>query len=274
MKQTITYQNYQVNYYCEGSGELLIFLHGWPTNSRLWDAQVELFSKNYRVITIDWLGFGQSDEPKDYTFTFSKKKEILDILITELTKSNEKVNLIAHDIGGPPAILWASENEDRVKRLVLLNTILFPFSTPLDKMSHFFFKVPILKDIIVSSFGLKTLMNTLMRSSGNGLKERINTVLNWHQDFGNQTKLNAILEPLHEGKEKEVPLLEKAFTNLNVDKYLIIAKGDPLCYLHMKTLKERHPDIPSYYIEKCGHYIPLDRPRELNEALTKIFQID
>ena len=90
MKQSITYQNYQINYYCEGSGELLIFLHGWPTNSRLWDAQVDLFSKNYRVVTIDWLGFGQSDEPKDYTFTFSKKKEILDTLVTAVAKGDGK----------------------------------------------------------------------------------------------------------------------------------------------------------------------------------------
>ncbi|MGK5729501.1 alpha/beta fold hydrolase [Streptomyces sp. URMC 124] len=46
-----------------GSGRPLVFLHGWGTGGRVWDAQAADLMADHRVITLDWRGCGGSDRP-------------------------------------------------------------------------------------------------------------------------------------------------------------------------------------------------------------------
>lgn len=270
MTRSLSYKHYHIHCSLEGTGEKLVFLHGWPTNSTLWNAQIESLSKSYQTIAIDWLGFGKSDKPLENAYTFSQQQEILDTVLSELLAPDEQVTLIAHDIGGPPAIRWTSEHPDRVKRLILLNTVLYPFSTPLDKMSHFLFRIPIIREIIVSAFGLRVLMQTMTRSRGKAVNSRIRALLGATEDAKSAVSLTTILSPLDTGKKHELLSLAETFRDLPVARALIIATGDPLCYAHIKKLHEENPTIPAYFMDKCGHYIPLDRPAELTEILMQI----
>jgi len=271
-KSSVTYQNHQISCFTAGSGEAIVFLHGWPTNAMLWKAQLDALKTDYKVITLDWLGFGRSDKPADHDYTFTDQKEILNTVLSSLLKKEEQVSIIAHDIGGPPAILWASENEERVKRLILLNTVIFPFSTLLDKVSHYFFDVPVIKDLLVSPFGLRTLMKTLSKSKDTLVKNRIEEVLAAHEKVSNEVRLKTILAPLKAAKQNEFKVLSRKFSSLNNNKYLVIAKEDPLCYKHIKQLSEENPEVPVYDIENCGHFIPIDRPDALNDVLMKILK--
>ncbi len=265
----IDYKGYQISTYTEGSGEPILFLHGWPTNSRLWDAQVEALKGNYKVITLDWLGFGRSDKPRDHHYTFSSKKEILDAVIGGLLGAQEKVNIVAHDIGGPPAILWAHQQPERVKRLILLNTVLFPFSTPLDKVSHFFFHLPGIKKLQVSDWGLRILMRTLSKGRP---QNSITNILQWHDNWESRIRLRTFLEPMEEGRKNELISLEAKWQELKAEKHLVVAREDPLCYAHMKKLMDNNPQQPAFTIERCGHFIPVGRPEELNAVLIEILQ--
>lgn len=62
--------NAQVNgisvYYEEhGAGYPVIFTHGYASSTRMWKPQVEVLSQQYRFITWDIRGHGQSDGPDD-----------------------------------------------------------------------------------------------------------------------------------------------------------------------------------------------------------------
>jgi haloalkane dehalogenase len=258
----------------EGAGETLVFLHGWPTHAGLWDAQVKSLKKNYRIITFDWLGFGQSDKPLDHSYTFTHKKEILDKVLADLVDKDEKINIIAHDIGGPPAILWTNENQERVKRLILLNTLFYPFSTTLDKLSHLGFHLPLLKNGLMSHIGLRFVMNTVVSNRDSNMQQKIVSILDAYKDVPTELKLKTILDPLKEGRRNELLRLIDIYKNLNVKRHLIMAKSDPLCYAHIKKASEENPHIPSYIITKCGHYVPLERPNELMEILRSILELE
>ncbi len=181
--------------------------------------------------------------------------------------------MVAHDIGGPPAILWSHENPKKVKRLILLNTVLFPFKTPLDASSHLFFNIPLLNNVIMSDFGLKILMNTLTQSRNKIVKAPIQDIINWHENLTKKVKLKTIFDPLTDRKNNEVPLLANQFKKLAIQKFLIVAQNDPLCYQHIKKLQEQNPSVPSFTLDNCGHYIPIDQPNQLNEILLKILAI-
>lgn len=65
----MSYLNYEGNriFYEEtGKGKPLILLHGNTALSKMLASIIPLFSENHHVITIDFLGCGQSDRIRDW----------------------------------------------------------------------------------------------------------------------------------------------------------------------------------------------------------------
>ncbi|MCK7625264.1 alpha/beta hydrolase [Streptomyces sp. RS10V-4] len=52
-----------LHYEDEGSGPALLLLHGWGTSGRVWGAQLPEFTRDHRVVTVDWRGCGRSARP-------------------------------------------------------------------------------------------------------------------------------------------------------------------------------------------------------------------
>ena len=60
---TLTYDNGQIYYEVAGSGDPIVFVHGFTLDHTMWKPQIEHFSKNYQVIAYDVRGFGKSSLP-------------------------------------------------------------------------------------------------------------------------------------------------------------------------------------------------------------------
>lgn len=269
-QKIVTHQGHQVVYYTTGEGPLLVALHGWPTNARLWDAQVAALQGRYRVLTLDWLGFGQSDQPKAHAYSFTDQVAILDQVLAQALGPDEQVTLLAHDIGGPPAILWAAAQPHRVRQLVLLNTILYPFSTPTETFSQVLFHTPLLNRLLMSRFGLTQILTTNTRSRDGNYRQRVQDILDHHAHWDPTVRIQTITQPVHGGKTRELPTLAQTLADLSVPKQLIVAKGDPLCYAYMQRFMEAQPEVAVQVLDRCGHYMPLDRPQALNVILEEV----
>lgn len=61
MAYFVTDDRCKIYYEEKGTGEPLIFVHGWTCSRRYFKKQVPEFAKNYRVITYDLRGHGDSD---------------------------------------------------------------------------------------------------------------------------------------------------------------------------------------------------------------------
>ena len=59
--KNILYKNTKISFTDSGEGTAIIFLHGFLENKKMWQDYVTLFSKKYRVITIDLLGHGETE---------------------------------------------------------------------------------------------------------------------------------------------------------------------------------------------------------------------
>lgn len=55
---------HKLHYIDEGSGDILLFIHGTPSWSFDFRNVIKSLSKHYRCIAIDHLGFGLSDKPE------------------------------------------------------------------------------------------------------------------------------------------------------------------------------------------------------------------
>jgi haloalkane dehalogenase len=112
-----------------GAGPTIVLMHGFPDNHHLYDRLVPHL-RNRHVVAFDFLGWGDSDKPKGYDYTFENQKGDLDAVIAGL--GLDRVVLVVHDASGPAGINWALEHPQQVAAIVALNTFysLLPGAPP------------------------------------------------------------------------------------------------------------------------------------------------
>ncbi len=111
-----SYKEKKIGYQDFGKGDVLLFLHGWGCDGKIFLELSEIFSRFYRCLIIDFPPFGKSEEPKeiwgvgDYA---QMVKEFLDMLHIK------KFKIIAHSFGGRVALNLASCYNNNVTKMVL-----------------------------------------------------------------------------------------------------------------------------------------------------------
>jgi pimeloyl-ACP methyl ester carboxylesterase len=116
----------RMHYLDEGSGPVVLLVHGTPGWSFEYRMVVKALSARYRVIAPDHLGFGLSDKPADWSYALQGHTENLRALLRHLKV--ERYTLVVHDFGGPVALPLALEATQQVERLVVMNSWLWPLS--------------------------------------------------------------------------------------------------------------------------------------------------
>lgn len=115
----IIYKNIKISYTDQGKGTAVVLLHGFLENKTMWDNYVLKLSKNYRVITIDLLGHGET-ECLGYIHAMEDQADMIFAILTSLRI--RKVILIGHSMGGYVGLAFAEIYPDYVKGLFLLNS--------------------------------------------------------------------------------------------------------------------------------------------------------
>jgi pimeloyl-ACP methyl ester carboxylesterase len=83
----------------------VILVHGWTCDETTWNSQVPELSKEYRVITLDLPGHGQSGAPKDGKLSM----ELFARAVEAVRKDSkaERVVVVGHSMGTPVVIEYA-----------------------------------------------------------------------------------------------------------------------------------------------------------------------
>ena len=106
-------------YEVHGDGPTIVFAHGAGGNHLSWWQQVPVFAREYRCVTFDHRGFGQSLEmpngPGSQAFV-DDLHQLLDHLKIEL------VTLVAQSMGGRTCLGFTLAHPDRVQALVMADT--------------------------------------------------------------------------------------------------------------------------------------------------------
>ncbi|MDZ7825791.1 MAG: alpha/beta fold hydrolase [Gammaproteobacteria bacterium] len=118
-----TASGFRQHYVDEGprDGETIVCLHGEPTWGYLYRNFIPPLSRDYRVVVPDHMGFGKSETPQDRTYTLQTHVENLERLLDELELDD--ITFVCQDWGGPITGAWALRHPERVKRIVMMNTL-------------------------------------------------------------------------------------------------------------------------------------------------------
>ena len=114
----------RMHYVDEGNGEPLVMVHGNPTWSFLYRHLIKQLAPKYRCVAPDQIGFGLSDKPTDWTYSPAEHAQNLTALIERLDL--EDITLVVQDWGGPISLSYAMDQPENVKRLVIMNTWMWP----------------------------------------------------------------------------------------------------------------------------------------------------
>ena len=105
-----------------GTGQPILFSHGWPLSGDAWEAQMLFFGMNgYRVIAHDRRGHGRSDQPWDGN-NMDQYADDLAELMNKLDLKN--VIMIGHSTGGGEVAHYIGRHgNERVAKVVLVGAV-------------------------------------------------------------------------------------------------------------------------------------------------------
>ncbi|MFG2227469.1 alpha/beta fold hydrolase [Streptomyces sp. NPDC048644] len=105
----------ELHYEDHGTGPTALFLHGWGTSGRVWDAQVAALAPDHRVVTVDWRGCGLSARPATGN---TAEANVADILALIDTLALDRPVLVGSSIGAAFALEAAFRAPDRIAGVV------------------------------------------------------------------------------------------------------------------------------------------------------------
>ncbi len=114
----------------EGSGPVLVLLHGILSSLHTWDGWVPTLSQDYRVIRLDLPGFGLTGLPGNGSGDFSLELVTDTVLKILADRHVEKATFIGNSFGGEVSWRLAVEHPELVERVVLIDAKSFPQKWP------------------------------------------------------------------------------------------------------------------------------------------------
>ncbi|MEV6878806.1 alpha/beta fold hydrolase [Amycolatopsis sp. NPDC051128] len=258
-----------------GEGPAVLLLHGFPHTGRLWTEVVPHLATRYRVIVPDLRGLGATSRPADGydAGTLAADAEALLDALGEPTAAVAGI-----DAGAPPAFLLAMRRPGRVRRLVLMESLLgrLPgaegFLAGGPPWWFGFHAVPELAETVLIGHEAEYVGWFLDAGTrGRGVPREIRD--HFVAAYTGRDALRGAFAH-YRAMPVSARQIEDAVAagRLSVPAMAIGAHpvGDALA----RQLRPVADDLVTHLVEDCGHIIPLDRPDVLVPLLNSFLDLD
>ncbi|QEQ00821.1 alpha/beta hydrolase [Thermosynechococcus sp. QKsg1] len=141
--QYLSVNQVRLHYVTQGSGDLVILLHGFPEFWYSWRFQIPVLARHFKVVVPDLRGYNDSEKPA-HGYDLDTLSQDVTALIQEL--GYERAHIVGHDCGGLIAWHVAARFPQRVQHLAVLNTP-HPYRVGLElwqQVEHFWRNWPLL----------------------------------------------------------------------------------------------------------------------------------
>jgi haloalkane dehalogenase len=256
-----------VHYVDEGSGPILLMLHGNPVWSFVYREVIAVLRERFRCIALDSPGFGLSTGAPGYRYLAQDHAALLVSFLDRLGLSG--LTLVGHNWGGPLGLHAAVQRPDRFERLVLSNTWAWPLNG--DPTSEVFSRGmgnPIGRALIRR---FNPLVNHFVPSAHKRRKLS-------GAEMAHYRAATATPERRHAGAVLPGELVgaRRFFTDLadqlsaveNLPTLILWADKDPIFTdKYRERLEATFPNHTTTVLHGVGHFLQSDAPAEFGQAI-------
>jgi len=234
-----------------GDGPVVVLVHGWACDRSFWRNQIEALSDVCRVLAPDLRGHGASSVPED-GYSLAQLAEDIHSMCHDLRAA--PFVLVGHSMGGMVAQRYALDHPDDLAGLVLVAT------TAADPTKA------LVSRQIASASPVEGFRSAFLRYSAS-----------WFTPDSDPDLVLRVEERMLRTPEHVALKLVDAFgdmdvreelSTLHVPALVIGARGDASTLVDRSVeLSQLIPGASLVTVDEAGHFVQLERPDEVNEAL-------
>ncbi len=250
----------------EGSGLPVLFLHGNPDSSEVWSGIIARLSHRHRCIAPDLPGFGRSRAPDDFDCSLQGMAAWVDALVAALG-IDAPVNLVVHDIGGPFGLAWAVRHPDKVRSVVIMNTV---FAS--DYRWHLFgrlWRTPLVGELVQAMTSRRGFARELRRASRKLTHEQIHRTY----DLITPSVKRMMLRWYRAADPRYFAGWEDELRSLLARRPSLVLWADHDPYIAAR-FADRFGAASLEHFPDSGHWLPAELPQEVAQRLLRFYAAD
>ena len=254
-----------IAYLRQGQGPPLLLVHGIPSSSYLWRDVIDRLSATFDVLAPDLLGYGDSDKRMDVDLSIAAQARYLVAFMESIGVHQAAV--AGHDIGGGVAQLMAVDEPQRVARLILIDSVV-DNNWPVADIARL--KEPAWDHIMVNidlRKGLRKGLEAGIVSEGRVTDELVDEWTRPFQDIGGR---RAYLRAARSLNNRDLTSRSNHIAEVDTPTLILWGANDKFLEPRWaETLQHKLRDATIEIIDPGGHFLPLDRPDAVAEAIIR-----
>ena len=242
-----------------GSGDPVLLLHGVGSYSYIWRKIVPLLADRFDVIAPDLAGCGYSEAQQDQALDLRAQYERIDRLMQHL--GVERAHVVGHDFGGAIAQLVAIDHSERVRTLMLVNSIGYDYwPVRAIKTARF----PIVRQLTLALLD-RTVFATMLRRAVHSTERITAEIVNQYKaPYRSVARRRALMRFLRALDHRYLVSRVAGLRALTVPTCVVRSKHD--AYLNRAISLRLAQDIPNatlVEVDMAGHFIQEDQPEQI-----------
>ena len=249
-----------------GKGDAVLFIHGMPTNGRLWDNVVQELRCQYQCFVIELPGMGGTPFVPYGPSYFAQMADQIEQV--RIRNNVQRWHVVGHDGGAAIAVQYAHLFQERVSCLALLSPAIFADLRPPFPLS--LLRMPFIGEIC-APFVHVLFWHVMMRcalAKGAGKSQRISFRKEFSGLAGPWRLMRLVRWGEPENVFKDFPAI---LQGLRCPALLIHGSHDVLPESFANRAAQMIPHSQLIEVE-AGHFIPIERANYVSGKLNEHFR--
>jgi pimeloyl-ACP methyl ester carboxylesterase len=250
----------------QGKGDAILFIHGMPTNRRLWDGVIQQLSSDHRCFAVDLPGMGNTPFVPYCPDYLSRQAEKIESL--RIQYGVTKWHVVGHDGGSAIAVEYAARFPNHVACLALMSPAIFPELKPFYLLNTL--RKPLVGEVLAPLlhfvFWKVAMRRALMGESNDTLRRA------FYEPFSGMTGAWRLMRLVRWGKAEDMlGEIPTKLAGLLMPTLLVHGSRDVLPASFAQRAASLIP-VSKVVTLDTGHFIPVDKPTDVAASLRSFFE--
>ncbi|MDJ0590901.1 MAG: alpha/beta hydrolase [Pleurocapsa sp. MO_226.B13] len=264
-----------LHYVSQGTGKLMLMLHGFPEFWYSWRHQIAKFSRDYHVVAIDLRGYNDSDKPEALS-AYQMSELIADVRGVINGLGYEDCILVAHDWGGAIAWNFAYKYPEMIEKLIVMNCphpakFIEGLKTPAQLQRSwyiFFFQLPFLPELLFQANNYQAIASAFREMAVDKSAFTTEDLNAYKEAAAKPGALTAMINYYRANFKIPPDNLAKDWQILNLPTLMIWGEEDTVLGKELTYGTEAYvSNLELKYIPNCSHWVQQEQPDLVNQYM-------